>query len=419
VKIVPAVLWQQAEDAAVLWLGRDRAVGEPHYTLKDLSALDTRLDACLDGLEIASTIEPDIVWQAHGRDAEQGGTGDFFAAAILGLKSGNRSHFWTLLSAVRTNCELSRPLVSALGWLPWNCAEVFTIQLLQAEDAAWNWIGLAAAAAHRRDPGSALAKALNISDKSVLACALRSVGELARRDLLPAVHEHLCDTSGRCCLAASWSVALMAQDDRAFVNLRTWVQARKNGWERALELILRRMGASDGKNWIGQLANDTDWLRPAVSGAGALGDAELVPWLCEHMSEPALSRVAGEAFSMITGVDLAGQDLEGEWPEGFEAGPNDDPADGNVEMDPDENLPWPDVAKVKDWWMRHRHEFQPGVRYLCGRPMTEEWLEHVLRYGYQRQRAAAALELAIRRPGTPLFNVKAPGYRQQQLLGLR
>jgi hypothetical protein len=51
--------------------------------------------------------------------------------------------------------------------------------------------------------------------------------------------------------------------------------------------------------------------------------------------------------------------------------------------------------------------------------MTEDWLEHVLRYGYQRQRAAAALELAIRRPGTPLFNVKAPGYRQQQLLGLR
>jgi uncharacterized protein (TIGR02270 family) len=141
--------------------------------------------------------------------------------------------------------------------------------------------------------------------------------------------------------------------------------------------------------------------------------------LVERMDTPPLSRVAGEAFSMITGVDLAGQDLEGDWPEGFEAGPNDDPADENVEMDPDENLPWPDVAKVKDWWMRHRHEFEPGVRYLCGRPMTEDWLEHVLRYGYQRQRAAAALELAIRRPGTPLFNVKAPGYRQQQLLGLK
>ena len=33
--------------------------------------------------------------------------------------------------------------------------------------------------------------------------------------------------------------------------------------------------------------------------------------------------------------------------------------------------------------------------------------------GYQRQRAAAALELAILKPGRPLFEVRAPGWRQQ------
>jgi hypothetical protein len=49
--------------------------------------------------------------------------------------------------------------------------------------------------------------------------------------------------------------------------------------------------------------------------------------------------------------------------------------------------------------------------------MTVEWLQQVLRDGYLRQRAAAALELAIRQPGTPLFNVKAPGFRQVELLG--
>ena len=49
--------------------------------------------------------------------------------------------------------------------------------------------------------------------------------------------------------------------------------------------------------------------------------------------------------------------------------------------------------------------------------MTIDWLKTVLRDGRQRQRAAAALELAIRQPGTPLFNVAAPGFRQQQILG--
>jgi len=49
--------------------------------------------------------------------------------------------------------------------------------------------------------------------------------------------------------------------------------------------------------------------------------------------------------------------------------------------------------------------------------MTIDWLKIVLRDGRQRQRAAAALELAIRQPGQPLFNVKAPGFRQIEILG--
>jgi hypothetical protein len=43
----------------------------------------------------------------------------------------------------------------------------------------------------------------------------------------------------------------------------------------------------------------------------------------------------------------------------------------------------------------------------------------MLRYSYQRQRAAAAIELAMIHPGTPLFNVKTPGFRQQVVLGLK
>jgi hypothetical protein len=64
-------------------------------------------------------------------------------------------------------------------------------------------------------------------------------------------------------------------------------------------------------------------------------------------------------------------------------------------------------------------QFKTGTRYLCGQPITESHLQHVLRYGYQRQRYAAALELAIMNPNQPLFNVCAPGFRQKQLLGLK
>ena len=134
------------------------------------------------------------------------------------------------------------------------------------------------------------------------------------------------------------------------------------------------------------------------------------------MRSPRVARLAGEAFYTIAGTQLAQHGLEGRRPDGFQSGPSEDPADENVEMDPDENLPWPDQEKIAAWWKRHAADFTPGTRYLLGKPITEEWLEHVLRHGYQRQRAAAALELAIRRPGTPLFEVRAPGFRQQELL---
>jgi len=121
---------------------------------------------------------------------------------------------------------------------------------------------------------------------------------------------------------------------------------------------------------------------------------------------------------MITGVDIAYEKFEGEWPDGFESGPTEDSEDENVEMEPDEDLPWPNTELIEKWWWSHRGEFQNGIRYLCGKPMTMDSLQNVLRTGYQRQRAAAAIELAIRQPGQPLFEVRAPGFRQQELLGL-
>ena len=137
------------------------------------------------------------------------------------------------------------------------------------------------------------------------------------------------------------------------------------------------------------------------------------------MSQPPLARLAGESFATITGLDLSYRDLDvdGPNPGNHEAGPTEDPADANVEMDPDENLPWPDPALVWSWWEMNAGRFKSGTPYLLGNPLTADWLQVVLRDGRQRQRAAAALEIALRQPGQALFNVKSPAFRQQKLLG--
>ena len=51
--IVHEVVSQHAEEASFLWLLRHGAVSQPHYSIADLSKLDNRVEAHLDGLRIA------------------------------------------------------------------------------------------------------------------------------------------------------------------------------------------------------------------------------------------------------------------------------------------------------------------------------------------------------------------------------
>ena len=64
------------------------------------------------------------------------------------------------------------------------------------------------------------------------------------------------------------------------------------------------------------------------------------------------------------GVDLAYDDLETDAPENFQAGPNANPADPNVALDPDEDLPWPDPVLLQKWWQDNGSRFAAGTRHL-------------------------------------------------------
>ena len=172
-------------------------------------------------------------------------------------------------------------------------------------------------------------------------------------------------------------------------------------------MAMRRLSSNDAKIWLKRLVRELRQARIAIIAGGAFADPEVIPFLIDQMKGPKLARVAGESFSMITGADLVKDKLEGPKPQGFEAGPTDDPEDENVEMEQDTILPWPDPALVQKWWDARKGNFAKGTRYLLGQPITPESLRLALKNGYQRQRPAAALELAILKPGRPLFEVRA------------
>jgi uncharacterized protein (TIGR02270 family) len=185
---------------------------------------------------------------------------------------------------------------------------------------------------------------------------------------------------------------------------------------RAFRLALQAMAPAAAHDTLKALANSPDDRRRLIQGSGIAGDPAYVPWLIRHMADDETARVAGEAFSLITGADLAWLDLERKPPENFESGPNDDPDDPDVSMDPDDGLPWPDAARVERWWSEQAARYEPGTRVFMGGGLTEEHLLDVLRHGYQRQRRLAAHYRCLLEPGTPLFNTSAPAPRQQRLL---
>lgn len=408
---LPIVLDLHTEEASFLATLRDDALRAPHYDLDDLSNLDNRIDAHLDGLRIAGTTGLETLLTQLSPHA----IGEMFASAVLAFEAGNAQVLSRLSQHLRSAEEAERGYLMALGWLDWEWVSPWIDRMLASPDPLFHRLGLAACGMHRHDPGPALLAGLSHTAPSVLARAARTAGELRRRDLMPAIRAHRQHTDTATRFWVNWSIAQMG-DEQALEPLRQFAEQPGEFQYRALCVLLAWQRRENSIAWIRQLIQNPEQQRVGIQAVGLLGDPVSVPWLIQQMSDLSHARVAGEAFSLITGVDLALLDLELQDLPDFDAGPNDDPEDSNVAMDPDENLPWPDPQLIAAWWQAHGGDFQAGVGYVLGLPQRESSFQQALVRGQQRQRIAAACGIARFRPTEVLFPTSAPAWRQKRLL---
>jgi uncharacterized protein (TIGR02270 family) len=394
---IPLIVDLHAEEAAILWLQRDRAVDAPHYNRKFLGRLDERLEANIDGLRVAGRAGWEIARAAFDRAPEPG---EVFALAALGFGAGSGRGIGEVLDIVEADVSggLRRAAVSALGWLDPGQLRGCVQPLLDDRRAAVRALGLGACAVHRADPGDRLGPFLRDA-APVAAEAAKLAGRLGRVDLMPDIAQALRRDDGPAFPAAEAAV-LLGDRGRALDLLRH--EALAPGKEAAFELAVLAMDPQDVRTWIGRLGPSAEML--AVRAAGLIGDAALVHWLIGRMDDPHLGRRAGESLSLITGADLAFLDLDGAVPAGAPEGPNDDPAHPDVDLDRDAELVWPDPAKVAAWWGECRSRFPDGPRHFLGLQRSESALEAGFATGFQRQRRAAALGLSCLRPGRALPN---------------
>jgi uncharacterized protein (TIGR02270 family) len=409
---VVAVLHQHVEDTAVLRNNRSYLVFASDVKLHQLRRLDDRLAAHLDGIAIAGEHGALLATAA----LENSGQGEIYTATVNAIENRNAARLEKLLSGAEQLPEIQAAVVSAFGWVTAASLQGITKALLDSPNPFRRQVGLAACAMHQVNPGVAVDAALNDENTGLRARALRVVADLGLVDHLPACTGALADENPDCAYQAARAGALLG-DRGAPVSALRGIALAPGPWRsRALGLLLKLQSPADAHITLKALAQDPACMRLLIQAIGAAGDSHYVPWLLQQMQDLKLTRLAGESFSFITGLDLAYLDLERKPPEGVDFGPNDDPNDDNVAMDEDDGLPWPDVEKITAWWQAHGHRFAPGTRYFMGKPPSSAHCLDVLKNGYQRQRMAAAIYLCLLKPGTPLFNCAAPAWRQQRLL---
>ncbi|MGK3962596.1 TIGR02270 family protein [Sorangium sp. So ce1667] len=398
-------------EVSYLWRQRELAVESYAHDLDGVARLDERLDAHLDGLRIAGDagLETSLTWLVRGGEE---GKSAAFAALVLAAERGEPRVISSLLERAGAHPALGQACAAALGWLAAPAARAWVERFLSSEaPAGWRSVGLALAAAQRIDPGAALAAALRSDDVLARRAAVRAAGELGRIDLRNALESAgRGDDDAGCRFWADWSLVLLGDAPAAGRLLAACEQGGPAAWV-AASSAPRRLAPEHVTGTLRRLLTTPGAERPAIVAAAALGDPAMVPDLIERMRVPELARLSAWAFHEITGVDVADAGLAGPRPEGFAPGPSDDPADPVVLPDPEASLPYPDADRVAEHWTKRRADLPPGARVILGRPATGSWLRSVLATGRQPTRIGAALEMAIRAPGRPLFPTRAPARR--------
>jgi uncharacterized protein (TIGR02270 family) len=411
--IIASVVSQHAEEAATLYGRRAVLVRGPAVRLWALERdCDARLLAHLDGLSVAG----EKSWPFCDAALETPFAGAVFTAAVRAIEEMDHHRLDRLFALAEASSETVPGLTGAFGWLGRHQLQGVVARMLSSDNPLRRSVGIAACAMHRVSPGTAMRRSFHDPDPNVRMRAYRTVGELGASEFVESCSENASDENAEGRFWGSWSSVLLGNRRRALQAVENAGVTEGLHRARAFQLSLQAISVSKCHEILRMLAGQPDEIRWVIRGSGLAGDPAYVPWLVDQMRKHAVSRLAAEAFSVITGADLSALDLEGSVPENFESGPNDNPEDRNVEMDSDDGLPWPDADKIEKWWAVNASRFQRGTRYFMGAAVTRERCIHVLKTGYQRQRILAAHYLCLLEPGTPLFNTSAPAWRQQRLL---
>lgn len=382
-------------EAAQLWIERDRKSKVLSFsTLSELSKLDLQLEHSLTLLCAMS----DSDWKTCWDHVVEGRSGYVFVAAATALKMVHSAGFKQLIDHVKTVPGVARELVAALSWVTGDYLWKQVHDLLNSASPLMRYIGIKTHYFHQNDPGIYLEAAFHDPDYQLCARALRIVGELKLRKYLNVLTQYFDHPDIEIKFWASWSAKLLMDSDGCHILWKI-LQSDINPSlkDRGFNVLIRSIPPEQANALIDQIISNKDFTLALINGLGGLGNPCFIPWLLDCMASDSPKQIglAGQSFSLITGVDLMAEGLI-----------MDSPAAAL------EDLPLPNHKEVARWWNKNRYRYKKGRRYLMGFPITKGICWQTLIHGRQFQRLSASVELALLEDKTAIYPIEAPGFRQ-------
>ncbi|HYO66570.1 MAG TPA: TIGR02270 family protein, partial [Archangium sp.] len=387
---------EHLSEASFLLSQWQRALFSPGITLAELAGgIEERLLAHLDALVLGGPLVAEMMLQPGLEDADA----DVLTASALALLSTEEEAGEQLvLDGLENGTEETRPCLQhalELRISP-RCIR-HLLDLLTSPEAEVQAAALEVLGFWGVEPGPILNALLTHTSPDVRIAALKAarftsepVNSRKVSEALGSQHASVRDEA--------LVTALILGMDSALPICRQLVTENHAG--SSVAMLLLALGGDDSDLYRLLEVSEHPGVGSQVLWAlGFSGRREAAERCLELLSHETLGKWAAESFCSITGLILEDRYLRAPPEEAL------DEAEGPPR--PEDTLPLANSSAVQQWWQERRGQFQLGIRYLMGQPLTPSWLTEAYALVPMRRCHVLAQELALRSRGSLVIPSRA------------
>ena len=383
----------------------ERALDDPDYTLEEVAeGPEERMLANIDGLVVHGrrVAEKTLLPALAGDDL------DLVFPAAYALLASEDGDFTDPVIAVLESDEPERvaEVVRALELVPREDLGARMLPLVAEGTPLVKAAALRVLGFRRIDPGVRL-DALLASDEPELRKAALWAARFFRNRLDPRQLEFALRGEEVEERNIAIETGLILGDKTAWAVCQEVVRGGEaEGWDRPA-LLYALSGEADIQPLIAALGDEAR-RKGALFALGFTGRVEAVDAVVPWLGDEECGRLAGEAFSGITGLVIEKKFAKAA--KGWKPGVVEEEEE---EHTAESDLPEPEPKAVSEWWLGSKKRLDSARKSVQGKSFNLEEVSSAFAVCSTRKRTALALELAVRARGFQQLEMRAWTHQQE------